>query len=167
MKIHLYYVGQFKGKSPYGTFWVGNVIRVHKGPTHFPQLRWPYEWVCWFLESYWHDKVFYTSRLKSLFWFKQLLHKFHISSECSFRVLVRMKWFDFIFLGVIFAITHQLMILVERLNSIGFLEYGARIFEIMFLLLFNRHRTYFRIFIELFPLRTWLTIVCNLWFLPN
>lgn len=65
-----------------------------------------------------------------------------------------MKWFDFIFWGVIFAITHQLMILVERLDSIGFLEYEARIFEIMFLLLFNRHRTYFRIFIELFPLRT-------------
>lgn len=38
--------------------------------------------VCWFMEFYWHDKVLYSSELKSLF-----LFKFNTSSECSFRML--------------------------------------------------------------------------------
>lgn len=54
--------------------------------------------VCWFTEFYWHDKVLYTSELKSLFLFKQSPYKFNTSSECSFGMnAVGSKWFDLIF----------------------------------------------------------------------
>lgn len=150
----------------YGTFWVSNVIRVHKGPTHFPQLWWPYEYAgsqsptgtkkCFILVGWSH--CFDSNSFST---------NFTLVQNALSEYLWEWNGLTSYFWGVIFAITYQLMMLVERLDSIGFLGYRARIFKVVSLLLFNRHRTYFRIFTEIFPLRTWLTIVRNLWFLPN
>lgn len=57
MKIHLFHVGQFKGKSPYCSCWVSS-DRVHNGPAHSPQQNDLTE-VWWFSQFSWHDSVIF------------------------------------------------------------------------------------------------------------
>lgn len=97
MKINVFYVGQFKGKSLCCSAGSAKTEFIKSQPTFqsYDELC----GACWFTEFSYHDKMLYTNGLKSLFVFKQLLSKFHISSECFFRMLVGSEWFGFIFFG--------------------------------------------------------------------